>query len=160
MKYKIIIIGLTILMAAVNAKALENKTDKFGLGLMLGEPTGLSLKYWIDDIRGIDGAFAWSLSDDGAFQLHSDYLINNHQISNSEQWPVYYGLGARIMFNHDEGKHHDDKIVFGFRVPLGISYLFEEDMPYEFFFEIAPILDVAPKAELNVNASVGLRFYF
>ncbi len=161
MKCKMFFMGLILAAAASNANALENKAKEFGLGVLLGEPTGLSLKYWFDDKKAIDGALAWSLADDGAFQLHSDYLIHNYALSNSEQWPVYYGLGARLMFKHNEGRHHDDnETVFGFRIPLGISYLFEEDTPYEFFMEIAPILDIAPDIELNLNASIGLRFYF
>ena len=161
MKFKTIIIGLILAAAAVNANALENKADEFGLGFLLGEPTGLSLKYWIDDERAIDGALAWALSENDAFQLHSDYLIHNFELSNSEQWPVYYGLGALLMFKDDAGRRHDNhETVFGFRIPLGISYLFEENTPYEFFFEIAPVLEVAPDVDLDFNASVGLRFYF
>lgn len=161
MKYKMFFMGLLILMAASCANALENKTGKFGVGAIAGEPTGVSIKYWIKEIHAIDGALAWSLWDDNAFQVFSDYLYHDHKLSNSDQWPVYYGLGMRCKIkNHKDRHHDDDETIFGFRVPLGITYLFEEDMPYEFFFEIAPILDVAPDAELRLNASVGLRFYF
>jgi hypothetical protein len=161
MKYKIFVMGLILAAASANANALGNKAGKFGLGAIAGEPTGVSIKYWFNDKHTIDGAFAWSLYEDNAFQIHSDYLFTDYVLSNSEQWPVYYGLGARLMFRDNEEKHHDDnETVFGFRIPMGITYLFEEDMPYEFFFEIAPILDVSPDTELDLNASVGFRFYF
>jgi hypothetical protein len=161
MKCKMMFIGLILLIAAANANALEDLNERFGLGLIIGEPTGVSLKYWFDKEQTVDGAFAWSLSEDNAFQLQGDYLFHNYQLSNSDQWPVYYGIGALLRFKDSEGKKHDDhKTVFGFRVPLGISYLFEDDTPFEFFFEIVPILEVAPDAELALDAGVGLRFYF
>ena len=159
MKYKTIIIGLIVSIAAVNTKALENPTEKFGLGVLLGEPTGVSFKYWFDKERAVDGGIGCAFSENDSLQLHGDYLIHNNEISNSEQWPVYYGIGALLLFK-DGDKHHDNETVLGFRVPIGMTYLFEEDIPYEFFFEVAPVLEVAPRAGLDVNASVGLRFYF
>ncbi|MEJ2647970.1 MAG: DUF3996 domain-containing protein, partial [Sedimentisphaerales bacterium] len=138
MKYKITFIGLFLLIASSGASAQIRSDEDFGLGLILGEPTGLSLKYWFDEERAVDGALAWSLSDDDAFQMHADYLFHDYDLSNSNEWPVYYGVGALLSFKHDEGKHHDDhKTVFGFRFPIGMSYLFENNEPFELFFEIA-----------------------
>ena len=154
-------IGLFFLIAAANASAQVNREDEFGLGLILGEPTGVSLKYWFDEERAVDGALAWALSEDDSFQMHTDYLFHNYRWSNSDEWPVYYGLGALLLFKHDEGRHHDDnKTVFGFRFPIGMSYLFESNEPFELFFEIAPVLELAPDADLDLNAAIGLRFYF
>jgi hypothetical protein len=89
------------------------------------------------------------------------YLFHDYDLSNSNEWPVYYGVGALLSFKHDEGKHHDDhKTVFGFRFPIGMSYLFENNEPFELFFEIAPVLELAPDVDLDLNAAIGLRFYF
>jgi hypothetical protein len=62
MKYKITFIGLFLLIASSGASAQIRSDEDFGLGLILGEPTGLSLKYWFDEERAVDGALAWSLS--------------------------------------------------------------------------------------------------
>ena len=74
MKYKIAIIVLLLSVASANACT----QDDFGIGIILGEPTGLSLKYWLDEERAIDGAAAWSYSENDSFQLHGDYLIHNY----------------------------------------------------------------------------------
>lgn len=153
------IIGLIVLIAAVNSNAQVNKEDSFGLGLILGEPSGMSFKYWMNDKYAIDGGVAWSFIDHDGLQIHADYLFHDYKLNNSEQWPAYYGLGALLKFEKDE-KRHDGDTVFGFRVPLGMSYFFENKKPYEFFIEIAPILDLAPDVDISVNAAVGLRFYF
>ena len=156
MKCKMAIIVLLLSVGSANARM----QDSFGLGIIIGEPTGLSVKYWLDEDRAVDGALAWSLSDDNAFQLHGDYLIHDFELLEAREMPVYYGIGARLKFKDDDGKgHDDDDTVFGIRVPVGITYLFD-DTPVDLFFELVPILDLAPDVELDINAAVGARFYF
>ena len=48
---------------------------------------------------------------------------------------------------------------FGIRVPLGVTYLFEE-APFDVFFELVPVLDLSPDVDLDINVAVGLRYYF
>jgi hypothetical protein len=155
MKSKVTIVTLILTLSA-NAFA----QDKFGLGLILGEPTGLSLKYWFDTERAIDGAVAWSYSENDSLQLHADYLIHNYDVFDTKELPFYCGLGARLKFKEDDGRgrneHHD---IFGIRIPLGVTYVFDE-APVDLFFEIVPVLDLAPDIELDLNAAVGLRIYF
>ncbi len=138
--------------------------DKLGIGLILGEPTGFSMKYWLDEEHAIDGAAAWSFWDGDGFQLHGDFLWHNFDLLDNPggvdgKLPVYFGVGARLKFRDDEGQHHDeDETVFGIRAPAGISYLFD-GKPFDLFAEIAPILDLAPDVELNVSLAVGMHFY-
>jgi len=135
-----------------------------GIGLILGEPTGLSVKYWLDEEHAVDGGVAWSFWDGDGFQLHSDFLWHNFDLLDNPggvdgKLPVYLGVGARLKFRDDEGRHHDDNdTVFGIRVPLGISYVFD-GKPLDLFAEIAPILDLTPDVELNFSLAVGVRFY-
>ncbi len=156
MKCKVAIIAILLAVTATNASA----QDTFGLGVIVGEPTGLSLKYWLDEDRAIDGAAAWSFSENDSFQLHGDYLIHDYELLNSDDLPFYYGLGARLKFKDNEGRgRNSNDEIFGIRVPLGITYLFE-DAPLDLFFELVPVLDLAPDVELDINAAIGLRFYF
>lgn len=158
MKCKMTIIVL--LLGVVSASAGAQEPDMFGLGVMLGEPTGLSVKYWLDERTAIDGALAWSFSENDSLQIHSDYLIHDHELSNSREWSVYYGLGARLQFKDSDGSgRNSSHSIFGLRVPLGVSYLFPDE-PMDLFFEVVPILDLSPEVELDLAAAAGLRFYF
>ena len=154
----------TIMMVALLAIGSTNALaeDNFGLGAIVGEPTGLSLKYWFDDENAIDGAVAWSFSGDNSLQLHADYLRHYYFLDDSDelmdQSPVYYGIGGRLKFKQDEGNDHDDT-VFGVRLPLGVTYLFKE-APFDIFAEIAPVVDLSPDFDLELNLAIGLRFYF
>lgn len=156
MKYKIAAITILLAVTATNARA----RDTFGLGVIIGEPTGLSLKYWLDKEHAIDGAAAWSSSENDSFQLHADYLIHNYELLNADDLPVYYGLGARLKFkDHDGRGRNRNDAIFGIRIPLGVTYLFD-DAPLDLFFELVPVLDIAPDVDLDINAAIGLRFYF
>ena len=139
--------------------------EGFGLGIIVGEPTGLSLKKWINEERAIDAAAAWSFSENKSFQFHVDYLIHNYSLlkpmNAKGKLPVYFGVGARLKLKEEnEGKgRNDDDAIFGIRVPLGISYLFS-DAPIDLFAEIVPVLDIAPDTDFDLNAAIGARYYF
>ncbi len=152
---------VAILVGLISASAFAQ--DRLGLGVMLGEPTGFSMKYWIDEEYAVDAAAGWSFWDEDGFQLHADFLWHNfewlHPEGVSGKLPVYFGVGGRLKFQEDNGRHDDnDHTVFGIRAPVGISYLFE-GKPFEVFAEIAPILDVTPDVELNFSLAVGMHFY-
>lgn len=158
MRYKMAIIGL--LLAVSSANAGDRTEEPFGLGVILGEPTGLSLKYWLDKEHAIDGAAAWSFSENDSFQLHGDYLIHNYEWLEADEMPCYYGLGARIKFKDSDGRgRNEHDTLFGIRFPLGITYLFDE-IPLDVFAEIVPVLDLAPDADAALNAAIGFHFYF
>jgi hypothetical protein len=147
---------MLLLAASANART----QDDFGIGIILGEPTGLSLKYWIDEEIAVDGALAWSYSENDSLQLHGDYLVHNYDVLELDEMPVYYGVGARLKFKDDDGRgRNENDAMFGIRFPLGITYLFE-DAPLDLFFELVPVLDLSPDVDLDINAALGLRFYF
>ncbi len=156
MKSKIAIIVLLLAVASANA----GTQDDYGIGVIIGEPTGLSLKYWLDEEIAIDGAVAWSYAENDSLQLHSDYLIHNYDLLEADEWPVYYGIGARLKFKDDDGNgRNENYAMFGIRFPLGVTYLFDDE-PLDLFFEVVPVLDLSPDLEMDLNAAVGLRFYF
>jgi hypothetical protein len=64
----------------------------------------------------------------------------------------YVGIGARLKATEGDSR-------IGVRVPLGLDYVFD-DTPIDIFFEIAPILDLAPSTDFRLNGSLGLRYFF
>ena len=71
-----------------------------GLGLVFGEPTGLSAKLWTSERTAIDAAVAWSFSGLGWFHMQSDFLIHNYELLTVSKGalPVYYGGGIGICY--------------------------------------------------------------
>ncbi len=145
---------VTILgLALISGSALA-ADGRFGIGAIVGEPTGLSGEMWLTENTAIDAAVAWSFgSGEDAFLIHSDYLFYNTGLIDVKKgsMAVYFGLGGRIKFANDT--------QVGIRIPVGLDYLFE-GAPVDLFGEVVPILDLVDKTELNFAAAVGVRYFF
>ncbi len=74
---------LLIFLAAVLPGLLSAQEKDFGVGAILGEPTGVSLKKWLGARTAIDGALAWSFANESGFHLHADYLVHNFSLFRS-----------------------------------------------------------------------------
>ena len=154
---------LFLLLTCVPAvTAFAAQPGGIGLGVILGEPTGVSFKTWIGERTAIDAAAAWSFSDHTSFQFHADYLIHPFPMPKPRdvRGPIlfYYGFGGLIDVRGGTGSHRDETVV-GARFPLGFSHLLVS-APVEFFAEIAPVLDLAPSTKADLNAAIGARYYF
>ncbi|NTV84909.1 MAG: hypothetical protein HGA23_11530, partial [Bacteroidales bacterium] len=124
-----------------------------GLGVIIGEPTGISFKKWTNKNQAFDGAVAWSFGHQDAFHLHLDYLFHNRRliIIDRNVIPFYYGIGGRFKFA--------DSNTFGIRFPLGIT-VFIVEAPIDLFLEVVPVMNLAPETDLDLNAAIGARYYF
>jgi hypothetical protein len=142
--------------------ASAQNTNDFGLGVIVGDPTGLSAKLWLDREQALDFGAAWALSGRDSFQFHMDYLYHRFDLFHMDEsigrMALYFGGGARFRVVEERaGQSNQDK--FGIRVPIGVTYLFAK-APFDVFGEVAPILDLAPDTKLDMNVSIGGRFYF
>lgn len=146
------IIGIWALLSAPAGPAAAQ--EGMGVGLIMGEPTGVSLKTWLHPTTAFDLSAAWSFVGEDAFHLHGDYVIHNYNTFpvSKGYLPFYYGVGARLKIQDEDGR-------VGVRTPLGIAYMFAGE-PVDLFFEVVPILDVTPATDLSLNASIGARWYF
>ena len=141
----------TLFMSGANAA--ERK--RIGLGVIAGEPTGLTGKFMLNDKTGIDGGVGWKTSGDSEFHIYADYLYHLYDILRvpQGQLPLYFGAGLRYV----DRENKDDK--FGVRIPLGIEYLFQ-NVSLGAFFELVPILNLTPDTDFDLEAGIGIRFFF
>jgi hypothetical protein len=145
-------IALAVAFVCLAFSAQES--NGFGLGIILGEPTGVSFKQWMTEATALDAAAAWSFEKEGAFHVHVDYLFHRPGVSDADMGRLvfYVGIGGRLKAEEDDSR-------VGVRVPLGMDYVFAGP-PLDIFFEVAPLLDVAPSTKFRVNGGVGIRYYF
>ena len=137
----------------------------FGLGLMLGAPSGLSGKYFYASDKAFDfglGAIRYYRRRDG-LQLHVDHLWHPVTlVSNADfELPLYFGLGFRLFdFNDDNDA---DGTAIGLRVPIGIAFDLNRT-PLDIFFELAFVADLFvdydDRYDADLNGAIGFRFYF
>jgi hypothetical protein len=150
------ILTLLIFIGLGSPACILAKDSNFGLGVIVGEPTGISAKLWMSRRTAVDGAVAWSFEKHAGVHLHGDFLVHDYSLIkvSKGRLPLYYGIGGRIKTWEDE---RDDNV--GVRIPVGLEYLFDT-APFDLFVEVVPILDLAPETELNLNAALGARYYF
>ncbi len=165
MTHQKIITAISILLISTTAWAQDSG---FGLGIIAGEPTGISFKSWVGPERAIDGAFAWSLGHGGAVHMHADYLFHNYGVFNVNKGrlPLYYGPGLRLRVRNDgrhyyRGDYHDHgtHANLAVRFPVGLAYQFG-GAPLDVFLEVVPALSVIPATYLDFDGGIGMRFWF
>jgi hypothetical protein len=138
------------------AEGISRTRGLFGVGVVLGEPTGISGKYWLSSRTAIDGAFGYSFGD--RFRISVDYLVHA-AASDVPDFLFYYGLGGAMA--GDRGyiaKSRAGDFALGVRGVIGASYLFKR-APLDAFLEMAPIIFIAPPLGLSIDFCFGIRVY-
>jgi len=145
------VVVLLILFFSINNYGQDNG---LGIGVMIGEPTGLSGKYWLNDTNALDFGLAYSfVRKHSAVSMHVDYVYHNFDVIQSKyRIPIYYGFGARIRLVND-----DDNSL-GARGVIGVAWL-SDRVPFDVFLEIAPVFNLFPSTSLNLDAAIGARLY-
>ncbi|MBK9029977.1 MAG: hypothetical protein IPL61_01340 [Myxococcales bacterium] len=137
----------------------------FGLGIMLGAPTGLSGKYYYASDKAFDfgvGAFRYYRQRDG-LQIHVDHLWHPVSlVSNADfEMPLYLGVGFRLFDFNDDVNH--DGTAIGLRAPIGVAFDLNRT-PIDIFVELALVVDLFvgydDRYGADLNGAVGFRFYF
>ena len=133
----------------------------YGVGVIAGDPTGLCGKLWLSGSEAVDGAAAWSFRHGGALHLHADYLRHFDVSGDAHVYlgpeaarlrpVVHYGIGGRF--------HAGDDGRLSLRLPIGFTGHLPQ-APADFFVEAAPLLDLLPETALDLNAAIGVRYYF
>jgi hypothetical protein len=129
------------------------------IGAVLGDPSGLSVRFGLDSRHSIGGALAASSGYYDGTHLHVTYLTEHARSFGGRQGPVdlYYGLGVRLIDYRD--KNNDNIVALGPRAPLGLIYnISNPDL--EFFGEIALTLDLISKIRTDLDLGVGVRVRF
>ena len=152
MKIKILFFSIFFIFSSIN---LYSQNNGFGFGVMVGEPTGFSAKYWVDETHAVDFGLAYSfVHPDKVFSLHGDYLFHiPNPIKSEFNLPIYYGIGARIHFGN-EGGH-----TLGARGVIGVAWI-ARSLPLDAFIELAPVFNIFPETSLHLDCAIGARYYF
>lgn len=116
-----------------------------GIGIVLGEPTGLSYKGGNLAI-GLGWSFA---SDKNRIDATIDWWLINKDFIEMLDW--YLGVGIK-------GKFGTDTVGVGVRVPIGIQWWIADEL--ELFAELAPGISLFPDTNPDLSGGIGLRYYF
>jgi len=145
--------GVCALTSGSSLQAVTSRVgaaQDLGLGIALGQPMGVTGKYWLDSTTAVDAFAGYHFNHN--FDMHADYLWHSFSSFNvsSGRMPFYLGVGGRVNLGDDSN--------FGMRLPLGVSYLFPND-PIEAYAEVAPVVRLLKDIGIDIDGSVGLRVY-
>ncbi len=139
----------------------------FGFGIIIGEPTGATIKYWFDN----DNALAASIGASyfGSPRIGVDYLWH-FDAFNSRIVNLYAGPGGVIGFGTGNNGYwySDNKGRFYYRsssnAGLAIRGVFglnvvPQRTPLEFFLEFGTLVGLVPNFGSAIDLALGVRFY-
>jgi hypothetical protein len=140
---------LILFSSVIDADAQDR--DEFGMGLLIGEPSGLNAQFFWGPRTAVDVTAAWSLSDEW-FMTIADFQVYDYIGDAPREWRWYYGLGGYLALpENDDG-------TLGVRIPLGIKYHFPHSY-IDVWAEVAPALELVPETQAAFQGGLGLTFW-
>ncbi len=135
-------------MQAVTSRV--GAAQDLGVGVELGQPMGVTAKYWLSSTTAVDGFMGYHFNSN--FDMHADYLWHTFSSFDvqSGRMPFYLGLGGRVNLGNSSD--------FGMRLPIGLSYLFPNEA-LEVYAEVAPVVKLLDHIGFDMDGAVGLRLY-
>lgn len=137
---------------AAAAPASAQQKGELGVGVLLGDPTSATVKYFLSDVSAVDVGLGVSNN----LVLHADYIYHiwNFKPQPSKGKLGFYGaVGPRLEF--------EDHTDFGIRLIPGASYWPQfKKHTVEFFVELGPVIRLTEGTRVAVDGGFGLRYYF
>lgn len=162
--------ALAVLMLSIFCGSFAHaQENRFGLGFILGDPTGLSVRYYQDDEHSYDAQLAGLGSNYmllwGDMDFHfPDLIKEQHPIL--ERLSPYVGVGPVIAIStkddHEKGQYFDDRdndFAIGVRVPFGVEWIWDR-VPIGVGVEVTPGIMVLPATHSLLMGGLTLRYYF
>jgi hypothetical protein len=132
-----------------------------GIGIILGEPTGVSARLYLQDDQAIQAAIGASFVANG-IQADADYVFHPLILQDRDAYvlPLYVGPGVRFI-DYSGGSNGSSHFAAGLRAVGGMLFDFK-NVPLDAFLEVAGVLEYDFKngAGVGLNLGAGVRYYF
>ncbi len=125
-----------------------------GLGLIVGEPTGVTGAYRLSRRTAIDAAVGIDELDRDGFYVHAEFLFVLPDLlgGGAVSLSPYLGAGGFLV-------EFKDEIGIGGRAPFGLSLDFKR-APIQVFLELAAFVLIVPDTDGDLGVALGFRYYF
>jgi hypothetical protein len=151
--------------AEARRSAIGTSAHPFGLGGILGSPSGVSLKCFVAGPHAFDAAAGLGWLGGPSLHVHADYLFHFVFIPTKHfDLPLYFGIGAKAsVWEKDKGKFWGSKKTgttgIGIRVPFGVAFHLKK-VRLDPFAELVPGLGLLPGPGFSIDTAAGVRYYF
>lgn len=153
--------SLTLLVAVLAATPAVARAD-LGVGLFVGQPTGLDLKIGLERRTALDVVIGWDRLNDGRVDYaHATFLANlGVARGRSVLVPFRIGVGVAVF---DGAGAFGDEVNVAVRAPIELGLRFRRT-PVELYGELALTLTLIDgndnHDDVDGDGGVGLRVYF
>lgn len=151
-KLRLILFIVSALILAGNPSFAQK--SKVHAGVVIGNPTGLTVKYWLSSINALEGTASWNTAkQENSLHLNITYLFHSFNYLDIRNNPValFYGIGGKMITNKE--------LALGIRGVAGTAYYFSS-FPVDISLELAPVFYVAPSSTVDLDAGLGIRYHF
>jgi len=170
-----LLLAMTLAPAAAGAQQVAAQNG-FSLGLILGDPTGITLRSGLDERSAIQAHFGYSPFPGDAVAVMVDWTYDawNFLRNNpSAGLMFYFGAGGKaewftsnyFAYGYDHPRGYSDRSHFGLgaRGLVGLRVPFRK-APFDLFVELAPIGVIVvvpnPGAYYDIDFAIGARCRF
>jgi hypothetical protein len=158
MRSVLLIFAFFITITGALTASRTNQPGYLGLGGIIGEPTGASIKYVIDERFAVQGALGLSVIEKGLW-ASGDFLLQFRNVfTNDGRWPLYVGAGVVIQDRGNRGKTNKGDASLGLRAVAGVEFHALERLSLFGEFSVQPF--IIPSIDFGVGLGVGARYWF
>jgi hypothetical protein len=142
---------LLLVFAIGTGMAAPSHAQNVGIGGQLGEPSGVTLKFYNANAPSYDFLAAWSLQAD-TFLLNGHLLFENRIPTSNLDKPLewFVGPGAFVGLSEDG--------ALGISGTIGLNLILTDHI--SIYGRITPRLALAPDTEEDVGGGLGIRYFF
>jgi hypothetical protein len=148
--YVLITVFLFFMSVSAAYAASDKDSHEFGLGIVLGEPSGINGQFYWGPKTAIDVTAAWSFHD--WLMVAGDFQVYNYILDSPREWKWYYGIGTYLALpKNDHGS-------FGVRIPLGLRYHIPHSV-VDVWGEVDPALKLVDETAADLQGGIGVTFW-
>jgi hypothetical protein len=156
--FSVVLVVAALLTTARPARA------EVGIGLIVGQPTGLDVKLDLQRKTALDFVIGWNDFDDDRGRdgyAHVAFLVNLANVrGRSVIVPFRLGIGGAVF---DDNDNFGDDINIAVRAPFEVGFRFRST-PLEIYGELALVIVLLDENDnhddVDIDGGIGLRVYF
>jgi hypothetical protein len=136
--------------------------QNLGLGVIVGSPSGLSLKYILSRQSAFSAHAGWSFIGDKGIHLTGDYqylfpmVFETAEGKSISDVTPYIAAGGRFRWKEDE-ETEESEFHLGLRIGGGAEYFISR---FGIFLEVVPVVNLIPGTDIDLEGGLGFLFYF
>ena len=167
-KAKSIIFVLLSLVVTITAARAQDSTAKgFSVGINLGDPLGVTMKYQFASANALDVGFGPDYFGSPRLQIDYVWEFNLFHSSVTSEYigpglAVAFGKGVKLFFSrepHTESfaNQEDNGFGLGGRIIFGMN-IAPRNSRIQYFMEAGPLVAIKRIVDLDLDGAIGVRY--